>query len=131
MLKCRSCARFAAALSPSPHAHVQVGIIPVLISLLGSAVKEMAADSTSNCIPGGSARLTELQLVCTALTRISEADDMAYQIRQCNGVTLVGKLLLAQPTASAGGGRGEVWDHRGRLEYSNASVGGGRWDTLE
>lgn len=103
----------------------------MLVSLLGSAVKEMAADSTSNCIPGGSARLTELQLVCTALTRISEADDMAYQIRQCNGVTLVGKLLLAQPTASAGRGRGKVWHHKGGLEYSIASAGGGRWDMLD
>ncbi len=48
-------------------------------------------------------RLTELQLVCTALTRISEADEMAYQIRQCNGVTLLGKLLLVDPMASSGG----------------------------
>lgn len=40
----------------------QVGIIPVLASLLGSAVREMAADVQSNCIPGGRERLTELQV---------------------------------------------------------------------
>ncbi len=40
----------------------QVGIIPVLASLLGSAVREMAADTQGNSIPGGSGRLTELQV---------------------------------------------------------------------
>ncbi|KAG1662637.1 hypothetical protein FOA52_009622 [Chlamydomonas sp. UWO 241] len=79
----------------------QVGIIPVLVSLAGAAVKEMAADVRGNVIPGGSARLTELQLVCTALTRIAEADEMAYQIRQCNGVTLLGKLLIAESAPQA------------------------------
>ncbi|GAX79138.1 hypothetical protein CEUSTIGMA_g6578.t1 [Chlamydomonas eustigma] len=79
----------------------QVGIVPVLASLLGSAVREMALDSHSNTIPGGSARLTELQLTCTALTRIAEDDEMAYQIRQCNCVTLLGKLLLAHPATSS------------------------------
>ena len=39
-----------------------VGIIPVLASLLGSAVREMAADAKSNCIPGATERLTELQV---------------------------------------------------------------------
>ena len=42
------------------------------------------------------------QLTCTALTRIAEDDEMAYQIRQCNCVTLLGKLLLAQPAPSQG-----------------------------
>eukprot|EP00798_Chlamydomonas_sp_ICE-L_P017617 gene17617-23951_t len=78
----------------------QVGSIPVLISLGSAVVREMVADVSSNCLVGGSARVTELQLVCTALTRISEDDEMAYQIRQCNGVTIIGKLLLAQPRPS-------------------------------
>uniref|UniRef100_A0A7R9V241 non-specific serine/threonine protein kinase n=1 Tax=Chlamydomonas euryale TaxID=1486919 RepID=A0A7R9V241_9CHLO len=81
----------------------QVGIIPVLLTLVGAAVKDAAADPTSNAIPGGSLRITELQLTCTALTRISEADEMAYQVRQCNGVTLVGKLLMAEPPPTAEG----------------------------
>jgi len=44
------------------------------------------------------------QLVCTALTRISEDDNLAYSIRQCNGVTLLGKLLLVQPAPTPGKG---------------------------
>ena len=101
----------------------QVGIIPVLASLLGTAVREMATNVQSNSIPGGRERLTELQvqvsvisllrhiyhlpwrpfqLVCTALTRIAEDDEMAYQIRQCNCVTLLGKLVLAQDLPSSG-----------------------------
>jgi hypothetical protein len=40
-----------------------------------------------------------LQLVCTALTRIAEDDELAHSVRQCNGVTLLGKLLLLQPPA--------------------------------
>ena len=60
-------------------ARTQVGGIPVLVSLANSAVRDMANDVRSNCV-GGSARVAELQLVCTALTRISEADEMAYQV---------------------------------------------------
>ena len=48
-------------------------------------------------------QVTEVQLVCTALTRLAEDDDMATQIRQCNGVTLLGKLLLVQPLNATGG----------------------------
>eukprot|EP00195_Chlamydomonas_chlamydogama_P014873 CAMPEP_0202909088 /NCGR_PEP_ID=MMETSP1392-20130828/48237_1 /ASSEMBLY_ACC=CAM_ASM_000868 /TAXON_ID=225041 /ORGANISM="Chlamydomonas chlamydogama, Strain SAG 11-48b" /LENGTH=1008 /DNA_ID=CAMNT_0049598709 /DNA_START=59 /DNA_END=3081 /DNA_ORIENTATION=- len=80
----------------------QVGSIPVLVSLVGSAAKDMGNDPALPCvIPGGTARITELQLAATALTRISEDDEMAVQIRACNGVTVLGKLLLAQPEPSS------------------------------
>ena len=49
-------------LPPPCFLSAKVGIIPVLASLLGSAVREMAADTHSNCIPGGGERLTELQV---------------------------------------------------------------------
>ncbi len=80
-----------------------MGAIPVLMSLVGAAVRELAADPASNALPPG--RATELQLAATALTRLAETDECAAQIRACNGVTLLGKLLLVQPARSEGEGR--------------------------
>ncbi|PNH04362.1 Serine/threonine-protein kinase Nek10 [Tetrabaena socialis] len=77
-----------------------VGSIPVLISLVGSSVRELAASPSHNCLPPG--RCTELQLAATALTRLAEHDECSAQIRACNGVTLLGKLLLVAPAKGEG-----------------------------
>ncbi len=78
----------------------QVGSIPVLMTLVGAAVRELASNPTHNCLPPG--RVTELQLVATCLTRLAEHDECAAQIRACNGVTLLGKLLMVQPVKGEG-----------------------------
>ncbi|KXZ43056.1 hypothetical protein GPECTOR_105g110 [Gonium pectorale] len=80
-----------------------VGSIPVLVSLVGSAVRELAScpPATGPVLPPG--RPTELQLVATCLTRLAEHDECAAQVRACNGVTLLGKLLLAQPARGEDG----------------------------
>ncbi|GIM13803.1 hypothetical protein Vretimale_16861, partial [Volvox reticuliferus] len=72
-----------------------VGSIPVLMALVGAAVRELASNPTHNCLPPG--RVTELQLTATCLTRLAEHDECSAQIRACNGVTLLGKLLMVQP----------------------------------
>ncbi|KAF5840663.1 hypothetical protein DUNSADRAFT_15906 [Dunaliella salina] len=73
----------------------QTGTIPILLSLVAAVVRDLAASPAASALP--SSRITDMQLVCTALTRIAEDDELAYSIRQCNGVTLLGKLLLVQP----------------------------------
>lgn len=85
---------------PLPDVISQVGSIPVQMSLVGAAVRELASNPTHNCLPAG--RVTELQLTATCLTRLSEHDECAAQIRACNGVTLLGKLLLVQPVRGEG-----------------------------
>lgn len=86
---------------PPPSCPPQVGSIPVLMSLVGAAVREVAANPSSSALPPG--RATELQLAATALTRLAEHDECSAQIRACNGVTLLGKLLLVQPAKGDGG----------------------------
>ncbi len=71
------------------------------MSLVGAAVREVAANPSSSALPPG--RATELQLAATALTRLAEHDECSAQIRACNGVTLLGKLLLVQPAKGDGG----------------------------
>ncbi|GLC33389.1 Serine/threonine-protein kinase Nek10 [Pleodorina starrii] len=71
-----------------------VGSIPVLMSLVSAAVRDLASNPTHNCLPPS--RVTELQLVATCLTRLAEHDECAAQIRACNAVTLLGKLLMVQ-----------------------------------
>ena len=78
-----------------------MGGIPVLLSLVKAAVGLMAANPQSNSLPP--ATVTEMQLVCTALTRMAEHDECSSHIRACNGVTLLGKLLLVQAPAPKGG----------------------------
>uniref|UniRef100_A0A061SM17 non-specific serine/threonine protein kinase n=1 Tax=Tetraselmis sp. GSL018 TaxID=582737 RepID=A0A061SM17_9CHLO len=71
----------------------QIGGIPVIVSILspptGTAVELLSAS-----------RMTEIQLVCLVLCRMAEDDESAYQIRQCNGVYLLGRLLLLQQMRS-------------------------------
>lgn len=111
-MPCAPTAPPAALHPPSPPPPAQVGSIPVLMSLVGSAVKELAASPTHSCLPPG--RVTELQLVATCLTRLAEHDECAAQVRACNGVTLLGKLLLVQPTKGEGEGRGRRGEGRGK-----------------
>lgn len=42
------------------------------------------------------------QLVCTALTRISEDDELSAAVRTANGIALLGRLLLVTPPPSTG-----------------------------
>ena len=71
------------------------GGIPVIVSLLSPAPVGGSASSSPEAqmllTPN---RIAEVQSVCLLISRLSEDDDCAYQIRQCNGVYLLGKQLL-------------------------------------
>eukprot|EP00873_Tetraselmis_striata_P016601 jgi/Tetstr1/436865/TSEL_025641.t1 len=65
----------------------QIGGIPVIVSLLSPS--DGLAESILT--PG---RVAEIQTVCLLMCRMAEDDESAYQMRQCNAVYLLGKLLL-------------------------------------
>ncbi|KAJ9514817.1 hypothetical protein QJQ45_028486, partial [Haematococcus lacustris] len=75
----------------------QTGTIPVLLSLIASALKDWPSPGSNPALT--SSKVIDMQLVCTALTRIAEDNELAYNIRQCNGITLLGKLLLLPGTS--------------------------------
>ncbi|KAK9804225.1 hypothetical protein WJX72_002077 [[Myrmecia] bisecta] len=65
--------------------------VPTLVSMLAHG-RDIPPSSPSTI---SDSQASELQLVCSALTRLAETDESAYQIRQANGIYLAGRLLLA------------------------------------
>ncbi len=63
------------------------------------ACAALARQSTEH-VCGCAHMLYAPQLVCTALTRLSEDDELSGVIRACDGVSLLGQLLLAGPTTA-------------------------------
>lgn len=69
-----------------------MGVVPVLVSLVDGVVARVASDATSSYLAVG--EVTRMQLVCTALARLAEDDELSVQARSCDAVSRLGKLLL-------------------------------------
>jgi NIMA (never in mitosis gene a)-related kinase len=65
----------------------QIGGIPVVVSLLSPSDGGVEAILTPS-------RVSEIQSVALLMCRMAEDNESAYQMRQCNAVYLLGKLLL-------------------------------------
>ena len=80
------------------------GGIPVLVSLLGEVKFDVSVKTQSTNFRGMT--VDTISLLCSCLSRLAQDDDASYQIRQCNGIYLLGSLLLAVDGPGRGGEAG-------------------------
>ena len=72
------------------------GGIPIVVSLFGEVRTD--GDLRTQLINFEGLRLDTISVQCLCLTLLAADDESAYQIRQCNGVYLLGSLLVALAT---------------------------------